>query len=360
MRIGVIRGDLPQPVILSGLEPIVQHNPMVEPEGQDFYLGRPTVANVTAALATVPASIESPSDIGILPVLVNGGNQTLKLRRADSGAYTTILVATGSYATVGDLLAAINTALDSSGFPAVADFGSTDLRVMLRSTEDFGPGATLETDSVAGGSTFNGPAAFGASALTFTVPDAGTVITATLPVGGPIDVSAATLLTLIGPAVRGSERETFSDSIAPRVYETAVALDALRNGVLAGLLSSTFNPDPNRLPNGAAIEVVEDDGVTAFTVPTDPVIASAVLSGDLTLTGTGLANPETEEMIVSILNAGAKKLYQKAITDAGGTVSATSIVVPASLLNGVAVATSSVKVQFRSYMSNTIAVSLSP
>lgn len=358
MRIGVIRGDLPQKIHLVGLEPISQFNPEIEPEGQEYYLARPTEDSVNRALAVVPASFESSGSI-VFPLVINGANQTLKLRQATSGAYTSVTVPAGTYNDIDELITAVQLGLNAAGVTVEADRGSTDVKLSLKNTALFGAGTTLETDSVAGGSTFNTPAAFGAAARTFTVATAAAIIAATLPVGGPLDVRVVTLTPLIGSATAIDDRgQVFADVIAPRVYQTSVVEDSLKSGVLSKLLSLSYTPNPVTLPAGPAIVIVQDDGNTPLISFGLPTIATAVLAGNLTLTGTFMCDPETEEMVVSIAGVPPKKIYQRQITQAGGTVAASSIVVPASLLSGVAIATHSAKVQFRSFMSNSVVISL--
>lgn len=359
MYIGVIRNDIPQAISLSGLEPISRFNPMIEPEGQEYMLARPTETGVDAALASVAPSIMGGTNI-TFPLVINAGNQTLRIRTASSGAFTVVTVPAATYNDISELSDAVTAALDAAGVAVRAQDGSSELRLMLVATEVFGAGSTLSVDSVANGSTFNTPSGIGAAAVSFTVDTAANILSLALPLGGPLDVSGATLLPLVGASVvyQNDLLAAFRSSIALKIHETSVVQDALKAGVLKALLSVSYSPDPNRFPPGAAISIVEDDGSTAFTPAGLPVLASAVLAGNLTLTGTDLASPETYEMIVSISGSGAKKIYQKAIELAGGTVTATSIVVPASLFSGVAVGASSVKVQFRSFMSNQVTVSL--
>ena len=75
-----------------------------------------------------------------------------------------------------------------------------------------------------------------------------------------------------------------------------------------------------------------------------PTLSTAVLDTDLTLTGTTFVSIDPDVTTVVITGDGATTLTVDAITTASGSVSATEIVIPASLLSGVAVGTSSVKV----------------
>ncbi len=92
------------------------------------------------------------------------------------------------------------------------------------------------------------------------------LITATVPVGGPVDVSPATIRGVSGlGSATNTQVTALQDLLAPRVVETVVAKASWEKGNLKGLRSGTFTPDPNRFATGAAIAVVADDGVTLFT-----------------------------------------------------------------------------------------------
>lgn len=91
--------------------------------------------------------------------------------------------------------------------------------------------------------------------------------------------------------------------------------------------------------------------VTSF-VATDlaaPTVATAVIddpgAGDLTITGTGMTSLAPEITSVIITGDGAVTLTQTQITGGGGTVTATSIVIPAALVPGIAATTTSVQVR---------------
>jgi len=172
------------------------------------------------------------------------------------------------------------------------------------------------------------------------VASATTLITATVPVGGPVDVSSATIKGVSGLSGASAAQVTaLQDLLAPQFYETQSAKESFQVGNLAKFRSSTFNPDPRRIPaftNGAAISVVADDGVTAFAAAL-PNVTGAAFAGALTVTGTGLGSAEVHASEVILSTPTAKKtIKQSQIVAAGGSVSATSIVVPAGLLTGFA------------------------
>lgn len=369
MRVGVIRGDMPGAVTLEDLETVSQYNPPIEPRGQVVHVARPTVASVGAALAVVPAGRQGSVDISG-GANIGAGNKVLRARVAvGPSPYVVVTLAEAVYASGAALVTATNAAIATAGLQATARLDDSGDFMVLQSNTS-GPGSFIEIDTVANGSTFNTPVGFGAGGGSFTVPSATALITATLPVGGPLDVSNATLDTNIGKGATAAQRSAVADSIAPHIVDTDVAIKSFQVGMMSGFRSASYNPDPNRIPalsNGAAIEVVQDDGTTPFAAPLTVISGAADNTpngGDITITGTNLGDPEVEATVVRVTSADGSrsvKLYQAVIaaTNTAGTqgsVSATSIVIPASLLSALGIAGSKVQVQYTSLASNVFTV----
>jgi hypothetical protein len=368
MRVGIIRGDLPGAVFLGDLEPVSRYNPPTEPRGQERYLSRPTVAKVEAVLAdaTVGAgAVIQGTSLTFGTITINGTNKVLKLKTDAAASFSTVTLAEAGYTSLATLLAAINTALKGTGITAFQGTGS-GTRVALEGPK--GVASYIALDTVGNGSTANTILALTDGARTM-VP-AATIITGCNPVLGTLDVSTATLnglgattaagaLGLI-PAARGTDA-ALADVIAPQFAETTVAVDSYLIGNMSELLNAHFNPDTRRSPalaDGPAISVVQDDGSTPFAAGL-PAITSAVLAaGAVTIGGTGLGDFDRDETVVRFTGTINNKLEQKAIVHAGGSVSATAIVVPASLIPGAAVTTTSVRVQVRQRASASHAVTL--
>lgn len=368
MRVGITRGDLPGPLFMADLEPTSQTNFPTEPSGQTRYVGRPDPTNVGKALSTAPATLFSGVDI-VFPLTINGANDTLLLRTASSGAFTTVTIAHAAYAGMTTLLAAINAGLVAAGIGVVARTSiglSATLRLTLNTTLLLGPGAVLQNDTIAHGSTAN--TALGLSdGSSWTVTTAAAAITALLPVGGPLDVSQATVLVTVSYGLSLAQVKAIADAIAPQFVETDVALKSFEVGNLHGYLLASFSPDPSRLPAlvlGPALTVVADDGVSVFTSPVPHIAAAAHNTpnpGDLTITGTGMGNSEfiaTKVKVTNPTTGFTETLDQRIIasTVSGGTtglVTATSIVIPASLLGGLGtVAGNKAQVLYTSLASN--------
>ncbi len=373
MRVGVIRGDLPGPLFMADLEPVSQQDFPVENYGQTRYVSRPdptTLTNYLSGLnndglaipgfAGVPAGIKGTAAPSTL--VIGAGNHVLRIKTSSGASYTAVSIAQTTYASLAALVAAVNTALVAAGITATATVDSTGTVFVLVSNT-VGVGSYISVDTVGAGSTFNTPVQLGAGGQTFTMASASTIITALLPVGGPLNVSASSLLTNVGAAPTAA---SVADKIAPRFIETEQAVLSFQVGNLSKYLESTFTPDPNRLPalaQSAAITVVQDDGTTTFT-STNPTVSGAVHNspntGDLTIAGTGLGNSEffnaTAVRVTNPTTGVYVHLEQRVIgrTVSGGTtgsVSATSIVIPASLLAGLGVVGSKVQVKYLSLAS---------
>jgi len=366
MRVGVIRGDMPGPVSIMDLETVSQYNPPTEPEGQERRIGRPDTTVVGAALAVIPAGSQGTVNVSG-GAAITGLNNVLRAKVSASAGFTVVTVGIAVYASGTALVAAVNAALATAGLAATARLNGNFL--VLQSNTP-GVGSYLNIDSVANGSTFNTPVGFAVGGEVTTVPTAAAVITATLPVGGPLNVSTATLVATVGDGGTAAQLSGLADSIAPHFVETDVAIKSFQVGMISGFRSASYNPDTRRVPaivNGAAISVVQDDGSTPFVAPLTVITAAASgapNAGDITITGTNLGDPEVQSTVVKVTSAdGATtvKLYQAVIqaTLSGGTqgsVAATSIVIPASLLNGLGVAGSRVIVQYTSFASNVFTV----
>lgn len=365
MRVGVIRGDLPGSVKAQDLETVSQFVPTTEPLGQERRIGRPDPTNVATFLGTLPAAIQSSGAVSF-PLTTTNGNHTLRVQLVSAGPFTAVVIPNATYNTMALLLAAVNAALVSATVAANATTDSTGTLFVLQSNAK-GVSSYIGVDSVGNGSTFNTPTNLGAGASNFTVPSATTVITALLPVGGPLNVSAAQILTTLGASPLAAN---VADLIAPKFIETDVAIKSFQVGNLSKFRASTYTPDPFRLPalaQGAAISVVQDDGVSLFTAALTAIsgaVHNSPNTGDITITGTNLGVTEQDLTAVRVTNPTTGvfvKLFQKVIrrTLTGGTqgsVAPTSIVIPASLLNGLGVVGSTVQVHYTSFASNVFTV----
>lgn len=175
---------------------------------------------------------------------------------------------------------------------------------------------------------------------------ASALITATVPVGGPVNVSSGTITGVAGlGGASPTQVAAIQGFLAAKLVETDVAKKSYLYGNIAGLRSASFNPDPARNTAGAAVVVLADDGSTAFAVAV-PVLTTADLDtptlGALRLSGTGLLGYGLYETSVSLMGSALGSSLQRRITQAqilaaGGTVTATQIDIPVSLTSGATV-----------------------
>lgn len=376
MRVGVIRNDLAQAILLADLEPVSRYNPAIEPRGQERYVKYPESSSITALLldSTVGAgAVAEGSDIsGGFPLTITGSsNDVLRLSTTIGGTFTDYTLAAGSVADLTALLAVINAAIAGSGITARAGVGSGD-RVALEGP--LGTSSQVEIDSTGNGSTANADLGFSTSGVQRSMPGASDTLVVLSPPGGPLAIedsdidgigsgSNANAFSLI-PKTRGTH-DALRDVVAPAFAETAVAIDSYLVGYISELANASFNPDPRRMPalaNGAAVAVVADDGSAFSTDVTLPTITSATLdspsAGDVTIAGTGLGGElggggatGKQDTEVKFTGAISVKLSQVAIEQAGGSVGLTAIVVPASLIPGATTTTTSVQVKVRQRVS---------
>jgi hypothetical protein len=365
---------MPGPILIKDVEPVSQYNPPTEPRGQEVYISRPTVAELEGVLASstvgAGATLNGGDISATFPLAITAANDDLELRlSAAPTAFTTVLIPIAVYANLASLVAAVNSVV--SGIGVLARTNVAGNGIALESLTR-GVNSYLENDSIAGGSVANGPLLL-ADGVVRTIPPATDYIAALNPVLGALDVSTATInaigvgtattaLALI-PAARGTTAAV-ADAVAPQFQETPIAIESFQVGVLADFLNAAFTPDSRRIPPlalGPAITVVEDDGVTPFVAPV-PSITTATFNspgaGDVTIAGfslgsAGAPNSETNETTVKVDGTGTPRggprvLRQELIIEAGGVVSATSIVIPAAMIPGSALATTNVQVKYRS------------
>jgi hypothetical protein len=199
---------------------------------------------------------------------------------------------------------------------------------------------------------------------------AATLITTTVPVGGPVDVSSATVTGVAGlGGATATQVAALQELLAPQFVETDAVKKSYLFGNLAGYRAATFNPDPRREPalaNGAAISIVQDDGSTPFAFAA-PVITTADKdtpgAGDLRITGTDLGPYGLFTFTVVLTGTGTpsygtKRLTQAQIVAGGGSinVAGTIINIPAALVPGIANTTTFARVQVNDMLSAAVAL----
>jgi hypothetical protein len=374
MRVAVIRADLPASIRLTDLEQVSRRNDPVDSPGQERYLGPPTVAFLAAALADSSTGVGATVTGSAAPtsLTIGAANKVLRLRTSSTASFGVYTIGEAAYASTEALVAAINTAFGSSGIRAFKAGSAVSLESRTHGSSSF-----LELDTTGNGSTANANLNLTDGVRTF--PAASAFYASVGLPNGPLTIGQAQL-EAVGDTTNARALEPFydagdarafvvADAVAPLLADTDVAVESFLVGNIAKYSGATYDPDPRRpsVPTGAAVAVFEDDGSTPFaTANTLPTIATGVrgtpAEGMVTLSGTGLGTESgggtgDYGIVVKFTGVGAARLEQQAIIRAGGSVLPTAIVIPAALIPGVAVSTTSVRVQVRHRVSNAVALS---
>jgi hypothetical protein len=208
-------------------------------------------------------------------------NNTLRIRQGAADAWTVIVVTTGAgtaKTTIRDDLNAVFQA-PLAPLPFVASVvGTNQIQIDTVATDNSGPSARLEIDTVGNGSTLNTAIGYAAGGVIVGGMSVATLEAAIYPGGTVVDVSPATInalstfsdLTTAQQALirDGNNENGIADVVAPRLVETSLVLLSFASGVIHHLGLATFQPGGDRvgLPAGAVGSILEDDGVTAFTL----------------------------------------------------------------------------------------------
>lgn len=138
------------------------------------------------------------------------------------------------------------------------------------------------------------------------------------------------------------------------------------DAALKGYIDLTDTDRVTLSKSKGAIKKLSDAGyITAVSFVAGDVAAPTLATadkdtpgaGDLTLTGTNMTSLSPNYTSVILTGTGAITLTQTQITTGGGTVSATSIFIPAALIPGVATGTTSAQVKADLQLSAVVALS---
>jgi hypothetical protein len=341
MFLVVIRSDIKNPLFISDVESTSQNNPTTEsPKGQTRYVSRPNRTNIQKYLDA------------------QGLNQLLKstgwTATGWTGTYNSFTHNTGNTTALTNTLAAVAlqvytltiTITGSTAGTVTATFGGGTTGAISGTTSVTFAASTTATLAVTPTTDFNGTIS-----VSVAVEVAATLITATVPsyAGGTpvptIDISATAIKAIIGLAgASNAQVVALQNMLGYHFVETDSVKKSFLAGSIHGYLSSSFCPDSrgdlNHPPAsaGQAIQVVQDVNASStstslYTVLT-PVITSLSLSGSLTINGAsgGLLGYGLYTSTVIISGLGGRRITSAQILAAGGTISDTSIVVPASLI----------------------------
>lgn len=276
MRVGIVRTDLGDGVWIGDLHQNHQRSFVSSPPGQARTIRRPTDAEFDTALEAFPSPLvllgaEQSATVD------TSTNDTLRIRTNAQQAYTVIAVTQNVALAKTDIRDELNVAFLAAGLPFVAAIAGTNQIELTTTGTNVGPLAGLDIDTFANGSLLNTPVGFADGATltgTATATDRVAVQAAVYPTGVTIDVSEATIIAAIAEAANLSAADqtalatAVANVVAPLLTETGKVLLSFERGVLSELVDTTFQPGGVRagLPVGVAAAIVENDGVTVFSL----------------------------------------------------------------------------------------------
>lgn len=273
MRIGVIRDDLGRGILLADLSSKTHRTFSHSPDGQQQTIGKPSDAEIASLLLQIPEAIKGSNTDATVDT---SSNDTLRIKH-NVGSFRDITVTAGAATPKTTIAADLNADFTASNIPLVAKVETTN-ELIIQSTIG---GTSIEIDSVANGSTLSTAVGFtvgGESAVPPTVSDFKSTF---YPTSTTIDVSSTTIegfgtISSILFADQLAPILLIQETVAPFFVETGEVLLSYQAGVISKLRSASFRPGlqtnapslgttftPN-LPAGAAIVVLQNDGVTPF------------------------------------------------------------------------------------------------
>jgi hypothetical protein len=276
MRIGFTRTDI-GPLYIDDIENKSQRNFSSEPRGQSRYYARATAAQLQVALDNW--AILSARATDVAATVDTSVKDTLRIRELATDAWTTITVTSGAATAKTTIRDDLNAVFQAPGapLPFIARISGTNQIQINTVAPNSGPSARLEIDSNVV-STLNDQIGYAAGGVILTGLTVAALEAAIYPGGTVVDVSAATInglstfadLTAAQQALirDGDSENGIADIAAPRLVETGLVLRSFAYGVIGTLGLATFRPGGARigLPAGAVGSILEDDGVTAFTI----------------------------------------------------------------------------------------------
>jgi hypothetical protein len=271
MRVGFVnRTDLSKGLYISDVENSSQRNFSSEPPGQSRIIRRPTDAELLVPLAANAALTVRGSDTNAAVDTTVANGTKLNIRTSASAQFTQVTVTSNAALPKTQIVSELNTAFRNAGLGLVARISGTN-QLTIDTTEG-GPNAYVEISAASPSAgalhTVVGLAAAATTGITLAAWRA-----AVYPTAVTIDISTATILalstfSLLQIADQTALVEAVQDVIAPEFIETGAALLSFAYGILGKAADSTFQPGGARigLTAGPALAVLQDDGVTVFTL----------------------------------------------------------------------------------------------
>lgn len=270
MRVGIIRTDLGPGIYLADVESRVQRNFSSQAPGQSRTFRRPRDTELAAVLRLL--GLLSVRGTDVAASVDTSANKTLRIRAG--GNYFVIVVTSGVATAKTTIAADLNNAFLANSLPFFASVVGTNQLQIDTVSPNAGPGAVLQIDSVANGSTLNTAVGYAVGGVSLAGLTVAALKTAVYPTPTTIDVSSATIVALSTFSLLTALQKTnlvaaIADLVAPTLIETGATLLSFVSGNLSKMRSALYRPDGARvgLPTGAAVAVVQTDGVSVFSFP---------------------------------------------------------------------------------------------
>lgn len=266
----MIRNDIGG-VYIADVENTSQRYFSSEPAGQSRYVKKPTNSDLASVLNLYGAVSVLASNT---TASVNTStNNTLRVRQG-SGSFLSIVVTAGASTSKSVIASDITRVMMANNFPAKAVVAGSNQILIYTTGSNQGPSASLEIDSVANGSTLSTAVGFNTAGVTLTGVSVSTLVAAIYPTASTVDVSSSTILALgsfssLPSSERSSLVNAIADAVAPRLVETDRVVASATSGMISKLASSSFHPGRGHtgVEAGAALVLLEDDGVTVWSAP---------------------------------------------------------------------------------------------
>jgi hypothetical protein len=270
MRVGFVRSDISH-LYLNDIENRSQRAFSMEPAGQSRYFHQPTSAEITTTLNTYAFLSVLATDVAA--TVDTSVNNTLRIRKLAADAFSIIAVPAGVATAKTGIRDSLNLSFINLGLPFVASITAPNKLQIDTAGTNAGPTARMEIDSVANGSTLNTAVGFPVGVTIVSGISAATLIATVYPTSVTINVSTAAITALSTFVLLSATKQTnlvngIANTIAPQLVESGPVLLSFVYGVISKLRSATFQPGGTRsgLPAGIAAAVVQNDGVTVYTV----------------------------------------------------------------------------------------------
>lgn len=270
MRVGIVRTDLPGAIYLQDVENTSQRNFSSQPRGQSRNFRYASDALLTGVLNTYAFLSLRGSNTGA--TADTDPNDTLRIRASATQPYSVITVTASDTAAKAAIANELNIAFQNAALPFVASVVGTNQIQIDTVAPNSGPGALLDIDTVANGSTLN--TALGLTdGATLTGLTLTALRTAVYPTSVTINVATATITALstftnLTTAQQTALVDGIAEAVAPQLTETGPVLRSFAYGTISKLTDTSFQPGGARggLVAGLAAAVVADDGSTPFTL----------------------------------------------------------------------------------------------